>query len=414
MNFRDQLKRIRRMLRDPDGNIWSRSLLKTIFNDVQRDMQRKTRVLEQMAVLNYPPRYQMSFIHDFEWQFLTSGESQFFRCLRYHHQADYSFCYKWEAQSDWGASGTIDDVGIQFTHPWEAFMGSVPCVPISIKFPSNFHTMKFIAFDRRPIDYRTKKSIMSCDSSWETRSGTPVSYYREDDEENAFIPYPRPSSIEWDDELAPPSDVSTVYSHDWEVSYVSSDSEKFTREDETNERDYVFLWELDIGTAQEEVMRGMWLFEIGTGSVGTLGQVLYTEDDTSNTELGTIMRRDGSYITQDDGIAIDILGIDNEFLMIYDSEPTDIQDDTDESDFPIFLRKYIEYGVCERAYNALTDGKIKSMSDYWKTRYSIGIEAVKLYCLKRKTDRDYRFVGQAIPARKTIRHATLPSSYPAL
>jgi hypothetical protein len=54
MNFGDQLKRIRRMLRDPNGNLWSRSILKTLYNNVQREINRQVRFLENAQVLKYP------------------------------------------------------------------------------------------------------------------------------------------------------------------------------------------------------------------------------------------------------------------------------------------------------------------------------------------------------------------------
>jgi hypothetical protein len=412
MNFRDQLKRIRRMLRDPDGNIWTRSFIKTVYNDVQRDIQRRTRVLEQIAVINYPPRYQLSYIHDFEWAYLTSGQSQFYRALRYLDQSDYTFCHRWEAQSEFGVDGVVNDIGIQFSHPWEAFVGEEPGVPVAVKFPSNYHATKFLAWDRSPIEYKTKKSITSVDSSFENRTGTPVFYYREDDISNSFIPYPMPSTVSWDDVITPVADPVFVYSHEWEEDYVTG--EKFTREDDDNERDYVFVWELGVDASAENVMRGMWLFEIGTQSAGQSGQVIYTEDDDNDSELGTVMRRDGSLISSDNGIAIDILNVDDEFLLIYDAEPTDIQDDTDESDFPKFLRKYVEYGVLERAFASKGDGMIQSLKDYWGTRYQMGIESIKLFKIKRKNDRDYVLKTQSSPARHVVRHAKLPSSYPAI
>jgi len=410
MNFGDQLRKIRRFLRDPNGNIWSRSFLKATYNDVQSDIQRRLKFLEQIAVLNYPPRYQLSYLYDWEWPFLTG--SQFYQALRYHDQSDYTFSSLWEAQSDYGVTGVVNDSGFQFTHPWEAFTGDTPAVPIPIKFPDNFRAMKFLAWDKRPLEFKSKKSITRVDTDYKTREGTPVFYYREDDLGDSFIPYPRPSTISWDDEITPVRDVLYVYAHDWESSYATG--EQFTRNDSTNSRDYVFLWEIDLGTYRESYMRGMWMFEVGTSSADQVGQVSYLEDDDNDTESGTIMRRDGSMANQDAGVAIDILDIDNEFFMIFESGPTDIQDDTDESDFPIFLRKYIEYGVLERAYGALTDGKIQSLKEYWGNRYMIGIEAIKLYMLKKKTDRDYQLRIAGSPARKVVRHPKLPSTYPAL
>lgn len=400
------------MLRDPDGNIWSRAFLKTAYNDIQRDVQRKTHILEQVAVLNYPPQYQMSYMHDWEWPSLPSDQTQFFQCWRYHNQSGDVFAHKWEAQSKWGSDSVVQDIGIQFMHPWEAFMGETPCMPIRIRFPSNFHSSRFLAWDRSPIEYRPKKAIMQCDSSWETHTGEPRYYYREDDADNSFVPYPQPSTVSWEDEPTPADDPRYVCTFEWEKDQVTG-AEKWTRSDDANEREYLFTFELG-HDYEEDFFKGMWLFEIERTINGAGGQVLYLEDDDANTEAGTIIRQDGRFIDSDDGIAVDVLVADNDFFLVYVAEPTDIQDDTDESDFPVFLRKYVEYGVLERAYGALTDGKVVSMKEYWGKRYEIGIEAIKLYSLKKKTDRNYRLMTHSIPARREVRHARLPSNYPAI
>jgi hypothetical protein len=101
-------------------------------------------------------------------------------------------------------------------------------------------------------------------------------------------------------------------------------------------------------------------------------------------------------------------------LLIYDIDPADIQDELDESDFPAQLQKYIEYGVLDRAYGANTDGRIKSLREYWAFRYEMGIQVVKRYMSMRKQDRNYRFVTSTLPARRTVRRARLPDSYPAI
>lgn len=411
MNFGEQLKRIRRMLRDPDANIWERAFLKTSYNDIQRDIQRKVRFLENATVLNYPPRYQIAYLYDWEWQYLPSGQTRFYQCLRYHQQGDYSYCHRWEPQTDYGTDDVIDDEGAHFTQPWEAFAGLTPGEQIAIKFPENFHTAKYLAWDKWPIEYKTKKAITSCDPSYITRSGRPLFYYREDDVDNSFIPYPRPSAVSWDDEEDPISDPDWNYTYSFESAYVTG--EKFTKTDSTNSREYIYSWESDLGSEQEHIFHGMWLFEVGAESSGLNASVSYLDGDTT-TQLGVISRRDGSLLSQDTGLAVDILSATDDFFLIYDAEPTDVNDDADESDFPIFLRKYIEYGVLERAFGVLTDGKIATLKEYWRMRYDMGIEAIKRYQSKRRQDRDYCLSTQSLPVRRSVRHAALPSTYPVI
>jgi hypothetical protein len=268
--------------------------------------------------------------------------------------------------------------------------------PIAIKFPENFHTAKYLAWDKWPLEYRPKKEI-SQDISFMTREGRPKFYYREGDQDNAFIPYPKPSTVTWDDETFI-TDPSTVFSQSWESAYVSG--EQFSKDDDTNSRTYVYEWELLLGSLTETIFHGMWLFEVGT-EVGT--SVAYLSGDDVN-QLGTIVRRDGSLLSQDLGLTVDILDATDDFFLIYNAEPTDLSDDSDESDYPIFLRKYIEYGVLRDAYGALTDGKIQSLRDYWSQRFDMGIEAIKRYQALRRQDRDYRLMTQDIPYRRTIRH----------
>jgi hypothetical protein len=286
MNFGDQLKRIRRMLRDPNGNLWSRSILKTLYNNVQREINRQVRFLENAQVLKYPPTYQESYLFDWEWAYLTG--TRLYKALRDHQQGDYSYCFRWEPQSAWGTDA-VGDSEIQFSQPWEGFMGQVTG-PIAIKFPENFHTAKYLAWDKWPLEYRPKKEI-SQDISFMTREGRPKFYYREGDQDNAFIPYPKPSTVTWDDETFI-TDPSTVFSQSWESAYVSG--EQFSKDDDTNSRTYVYEWELLLGSLTETVFHGMWLFEVGT-EVGT--SVAYLSGDDVN-QLGTIVRRDGSLLSK--------------------------------------------------------------------------------------------------------------------
>lgn len=406
MNFGEQLVRIRRMLRDPDGNIWSRSFLKTSYNNTQREIQRRTRFLENATVLKYPPLYQASYLFEWEWLYLPSG-TRFFKALRDHQQGDYSYCARFEAQTAWGTDDVVTETGVMFTHPWEAFMGESVGLTVAIKFPENFHTAKFLAWDKWPIEYKTKKSITQSDSSYVTREGRPLFYYREDDADNSFIPYPKPSTVSWDDEV-PPADPIYVYSQSWESDYVTG--EQFTRDDDDNSRTYVHIWEIDLGTSLQSYARGMWLFEVGI-EAGT--SINYLEDDDTEL-LGTIIRRDGSLLSQEGGLTVDILDATDDFFLIYDCEPTEITEDSDVSDFPTFLQKYIEYGVLRDAYGSLTDGKIGSLKDYWGSRFEMGVEAIKRYQLARRQDRDYRLVTKQLPLRRSNRHPSLPSTYPAV
>ena len=144
--------------------------------------------------------------------------------------------------------------------------------------------------------------------------------------------------------------------------------------------------------------------------VGGDGVAFYVEDDTEDESVGTIAIRTGSSESGNVGASVDVVGLQNNVLLIYDVNPTDIGSVSDESDFPEFLLKYIRYGVISRAYDANTDGRIPSLARMWAARYEIGVTVVKRYMLKKANDRDYRLMTS--PTRGRRRLPRLPDTYP--
>jgi hypothetical protein len=407
MNFGRQLRRMRRFLRDPDANIWSRALLLNLFNDAQRELQIKTRVLEDVYAIRVPPLYHAAYLFDWEWPYLSTNQSQYYKALKDYQQGDFAFCYQWEAEFD--HAGATADEGIHFTQPREAFVGEVPGDQVKVRFPSNFHTAKFFAYDREPIEAVTKKYIQGIDSSYLTRVGRTFAYYREDDLDNSFIPYPLPSTIEWSEPDETAESVEVIHTFDWETAFVTG--EQFTAEDTDEDREYVYSWEVGTFTGKDEAGHGMWLFE---ASYAPGGMVVFVSSDTTEEGFGTIAYRTGSLDSQDSGIAVDIIEADNNFVLVFDAMPTDIRSDDDESDYPIFLRKYAEQMALARAYRVNSDGNIKSLAEYWDYRATVGLEAIKKYLIKKSQDRDYRLLTKGNPLVRTKRHPRLPSSYPSI
>jgi hypothetical protein len=140
------------------------------------------------------------------------------------------------------------------------------------------------------------------------------------------------------------------------------------------------------------------------------GMALYADDDTEDTTTGTIATRTGSTDSQELGAALDIVDTVDSIFMVYDVKPTDIYDSQDESDYPDFLRKYVRYGTISKAYGANTDGRIRSLADYWEMRYNLGIQAIKRFRSNRKQDRDY-LLSPGVTKRRRI-HPRLPDTYP--
>lgn len=419
MNWYEQRTRIQRMLRDPDSNIWNSSLLLRLFNDVQKEVQQKTNILEDVKAIRVPPLYYRSYLHDWEWSFAGSNEQNTYNALRCNQMTGRVFCYRWEAQTEQWLSGEAADDGDHFTQPWEAFMCDTHGDIVSIPFPTNFDKAKWVGWDKEPIDYIDLKNLMSDDNTWITHSGKPQKYWRNGTVDNDFVIYPLPSSPVWDDVESPSAFSETYVGTDsFEVSgdYIDGDGILLTTEGTS--LNYVFQWEENYNTETESdiAQKSCFGFEVGKWEQIEDSGILFDlfGDDFSGGESGGIVDRTATLFSdQDYGVAIDAISFDDNIGLIYQCAPTDIQDTEDESEFPSFLQKYIEYGVLERAYAVNNDGKIESLRDYWQYRKNLGLKFIKRYMEKRMVDRDYRMLTRGIPGRRTRRQPRLPDTYPA-
>jgi len=142
------------------------------------------------------------------------------------------------------------------------------------------------------------------------------------------------------------------------------------------------------------------------------GMVTHTEEATESSEYGIIIDT-GDLMPSDFGITTDIIEANDNVLFVFSKNPTAVADVTDESDFPDYLQKYVEYGAIERAYAANTDGQIQSLRDYWAMRREMGMKAITRFISMRKQDRDYRLTVKGVPGFRTRKAPRLPDSYPA-
>ena len=339
----DELTKVRRFLRDPDGNIWSDAFLKHLWNDVQKDVQNRIGILEDVIAQRIPDLYHCSYLYDWEWSYLPSQYSEFFQALRKHDE--YVFCHAWEPQEITSISSDAVELGAHCTQPWEAFMGQTVAEEIRMKFPKNFRDVKFMAYDEAPIIPTTRKLVQSMDSSYLTTTGTVLYYYEYESLDRSYVLYPKPSTAFVDDP---------------------------------------------------------------TGE----GIAFYVEDDTEDTTVGTIAIRTGSSESGNVGASVDVIGIQDNILMVYDVSPTDVDSISSEIDFPDYVTKYIRFGVVGRAYDANTDGRIVSLARFWNNRYEIGIKTLERFMRKRRQDRDYRLTTKPSGTIKRRRWPRLPSTYP--
>jgi hypothetical protein len=348
MSWSENNTRIRRFLRDPDKKIWSDAELLSLFNDEQKEMQIKTNILEDVREVHVPPSYDMAYLQDWEWAFLGSSTGNY-QALKFHQQAEVTFCYLWEPQAVWGlVSATESDTGSHCTHPFEYFLSGSPGDIIPLQFPAGFHDAKFVAWDREPIDAMSRKGISSDDPSWVGRTGIPFGYWRPDKLDESFCLYPVPSSVDWDD--------------------VAGDG----------------------------------------------GMVIHTDADTENAETGTIVDPGGFVAGSEFGIVTDMVNTENTVLFVYTKRPGTITGPSDESDFPAYLQKYVEYGTLKRAFGSNNDGKIQSLRDYWAMRKEMGLKAIKRFQSLKTQDRDYRLTTKGAPGFRAHRQPRLPDAYPAV
>ncbi len=427
MIWGDQKTRIRRFLRDPAGNIWTDALILRIFNDSQRNVQQRTMVLEDVQALRVPPMFSVGYLYDWEWRHFNSSVGRNYQALRYHQQGDIVFCYRWEAGIISDIQDDTEDEGSHYTQPWEGFMeGVTPGDPIPIWFPENFDSALFVAWDKRPLEYIDRKQLMRDDSTWITHSGYGSYYYRYNDIDNCFILTPLPSAPVWDDlEFSSTGDLQFVYTYSWEPAETPilglGEGQEYTIYHVSKATEYIHRWEgehLDGGecrTPDQVAMVAQWTHELGEAE-SRYGIISSIDGDTTvGDQVGGLVARSGttfggSYF----GVATDVIDDDDNVLVIYRSEPTDLESDDDESEFPRFLQKYIEHEALARCYTVDNDGKIDSLRDYWTYRADLGIKLIKKYMELRKVDRDYRLTTPGIPGRIYNRHPRLPDAYPAI
>lgn len=191
MTWAQELSKIRTYLRDPDGNIWTDAFLRHSWNDVQQMFQHQTRVLEDVIAQRVPQLYHFSYGQDWEFSHLPGHLSQFYQCLTRH--GEHLICHRWESQQLARTTADIADYGVHFTQPWEGFMSMAPGEVLRMRYPQNFNSVKFIAYDEEPISGTTQKAIQSGDPSYVTTQGTPFAFYSYDETDNSYVLYPRPS-----------------------------------------------------------------------------------------------------------------------------------------------------------------------------------------------------------------------------
>lgn len=211
MQFSEHLNRMRRMLRDPLGRIWTDAQLRHMFNQEQQIVFTQVAGVADVRALRIPPIFDTSFTYDWEWAFADNSSDKVIQAGYFDDSEACFYTYLWEQQEINGITSDVSASGEMWIHPWEAWMCDTPAEPAPIPAPDGFHKAVGIYWDKDPIDGSTLKEVMD-DPTWRTRGGEAMAYYRQSGLENFLILHPRPSVTDWDDQM----DIYLL-THDYEI-----------------------------------------------------------------------------------------------------------------------------------------------------------------------------------------------------
>lgn len=352
LTLSEQITRVRRFLRDPDGAIFSDTMLTRWLNQGSKSFEVAAGRLEAATVVRLPALFAQCYQHTWEYGYSDTSHGIVLQVMQYDDRNMLAYCFAWEPESVSGTNASSNALGARMTQQWEAVYSGTACEPQVFWLPDNFHNALFFAYDEEVLEATDMREIQGTDSTWKTRTGLPFAFYRIDTERNLFALYPSPSSFTWSDPT-------------WDAAA-----------DDAN---------------------GAWL---------------YTDTNTGSNS-GVVVSATGKAIASSTiGTGIDLGDQDGQAFVVYRAVARDMADGTDESEFPQFLRKYIEQDALEQAYTANTDGKIESLRKYWAMRKEYGLTLVKAFNYRRNADRNYQLMPQGQPARSGKPLPRLPAEYP--
>ena len=417
------------------------------YNREQYDIINATGKIEAFKVVEVPSAFQSGYMWDLEWPYTDSTTGPVYR-VGYLHDYTQNMCtFKWEIQQLDGLTPTTSLSVYNYTNPWEAFMISTPAEPPPFHFPLDFFRLKFIAWDKKPLDALSLKRIEETDPSWKTRKGDPTGYYREKKESTRFNLYPIPSSVTWrttTDFISNPNPDTAAYrggqkaSGTFEFTGSVSDGETVTIGDD------IYEFDDDLNTISDPNLVAVIYLKTAAGApsafcaqrlaesinessrepvTATIDSVNENQVIVTANELGS----EGNSIATTDTVAngewhdetltggdFGYIDVDNNILIFYEKNPSEITEESDESELAVYFRKYVEYGVLADMYGANTDGRIPSLSEYWKMRKEVALNIIKSFKSKRFADRDYQLETKTLKGSRKSRHPRLPDKYPSV
>lgn len=189
MTWSDIITRLRRYLRDPDGDIWADDDLLTYYNDAAIEVSYKSGFFNKLESFNFPPLYDYAYTYDWERDVYTGDGYQAFD---YDQITGDVITYPWEAAYS-ATTVTTTDLSYRQTQPWEVIYGS-PSDVIKILLPEETNKIKMVLWDKRALEPVTEEKLAASDGYYRTTIGYTQYYYHPDREHNQIVIYPFPSS----------------------------------------------------------------------------------------------------------------------------------------------------------------------------------------------------------------------------
>jgi hypothetical protein len=191
--YADNLKRIRQRLSDPSGSIWSNAFLLSLWNNAQRSFSRMFSFDVAVDVLRHPSEYHMTYAHEWEYEHAGADEGAVRRQTLVNWSSGIAYTYSFEGQHLGLSTTSVESGGNRVTQPWEWYYipgGATELVPC--KFPLDYRSAIYMAYDNEPVEYRAYKEIMSRDGYYKSYPGRAIWFTIRDELSDEFYLYPRP------------------------------------------------------------------------------------------------------------------------------------------------------------------------------------------------------------------------------
>jgi hypothetical protein len=189
--FQDSLTKLRRFLRDPDGDIWSDDDLLAHWNDALIEIAQKTHILEKVLCLRWPPEYDWVVTFDWEKVFVEGDILNFGELWQVRNVM---VTFPWEAgyyldSLDAGGEGYV------IMHPWELAHTNAGHT-VYFNLHNQAYRIKLMSYDRDIVEPRLQQEIAIEDRWYKTVVGRPRYYWQRDEYTNQVALYPRPSATD--------------------------------------------------------------------------------------------------------------------------------------------------------------------------------------------------------------------------